>query len=643
MKKIYFYVKRWSLILALICFFATISYSQDCPDLPGGVTNFTLSSTHQFAYPGNLPTSPVPTATSKATAGTIIPGAGTHPEGTPALITLIPTLDGESMGLVAIQFLTLNLGTNDVIRIYEGEGANAILEKTITSATQGDEIGVGIVVKGITTISYTGNPSISTLHYFTGDQSFEVVTKKPIAIWNDFIEANSHVVVDDTRYGDDNTWLPVVTAFFGEDKKFAASTLKSFCIDAYADIPTLYPGYPENPNVQTYPGQISYTMQNNENYDLNGGGHDDSDKLIAARMLWLIEESNKTGITNDDLVNIQYAVWNLQDNITSNNGNNWLTRAVAAVPGLPTPPEPSPFSIALSLGQQSTVYINNSILLDIAFNVPEDSDRQLTLILPTGVVVKNAIGGTWNESTSILTDIIGNTVSLELSADAASAGSVQIVYDDESYYNVANLNIYVPCTNSYQRFLHVGERNLVRPFRSIELKWIPDPLPVSLISFTANSESSNVNLQWRTTNETDFSHFEVEKSQDSKKWESIVRINGNNSGLYSATDALLGQGISYYRLKMIDRDGSFAYSRIEHIKAGNIQVYFAYPNPATDRLFIKQHNNQKIEIYDLIGRLIIQSATSENGVDISELRTGVYLAVTSLNDGTSLSQRFVKK
>jgi hypothetical protein len=259
------------------------------------------------------------------------------------------------------------------------------------------------------------------------------------------------------------------------------------------------------------------------------------------------------------------------------------------------------------------------------------------------VVVKNAIGGTWNESTSILTDIIGNTVSLELSADAASAGSVQIVYDDESYYNVTNLNIYVPCTNSYQRFLHVGERNLVRPFRSIELKWIPDPLPVSLISFTANSEFSHVNLQWRTTNETDFSHFEVEKSQDSKKWESILRINGNNSGLYSATDALLGQGISYYRLKMIDRDGSFAYSRIEHIKAGNIQVYFAYPNPATDRLFIKQHNNQKIEIYDLIGRLIIQSATSENGVDISELRTGVYLAITSLNDGTSLSQRFVKK
>jgi hypothetical protein len=94
---------------------------------------------------------------------------------------------------------------------------------------------------------------------------------------------------------------------------------------------------------------------------------------------------------------------------------------------------------------------------------------------------------------------------------------------------------------------------------------------------------------------------------------------------------------------MIDRDGSFAYSRIEHINAGNIQVYFAYPNPATDRLFIKQHNNQKIEIYDLIGRLIIQSATSENGVDISELRTGVYLAITSLNDGTSLSQRFVKK
>jgi hypothetical protein len=642
MKKIYFYVQRWSLILALICFFATISYSQDCPDLPGGVTNFTLSSTHQFAYPGNLPTSPVPTATSKATAGTIIPGAGTHPEGTPALLTLIPTLDGESMGLVAIHFMVLNLGTNDVISIYQGDGTNGILKETITSANQGVRRGVGILVNGITTIAYTGNPSSSTLHYFTGDQSFTAVTDRPTVIWNDFIEANSHVVVDDTRYGNSGTFLPVVTAFFGDDKLFAGSTLKSFCIDAYADIPTLYPGSPGNLNEQTYPGQISYTMQNNENYDLNGGGHDDADKLIAARMLYLIEESNKTEITDNDLGDIQYALWDLQNNITSND-NKWLNDAVAAVPGLPTPPEPSPFSIALSQGQQSTVYINNSILLDIAFNVPEDSDRQLTLILPTGVVVKNAIGGTWNESTSILTDIIGNTVSLELSADAASAGSVQIVYDDESYYNVTNLNIYVPCTNSYQRFLHVGERNLVRPFRSIELKWIPDPLPVSLISFTVNSESSNVNLQWRTTNETDFSHFEVEKSQDSKKWESILRINGNNSGLYSATDALLGQGISYYRLKMIDRDGSFAYSRIEHIKAGNIQVYFAYPNPATDRLFIKQHNNQKIEIYDLIGRLIIQSATSENGVDISELRTGVYLAITSLNDGTSLSQRFVKK
>ncbi|MBE9462162.1 DUF4347 domain-containing protein [Dyadobacter subterraneus] len=106
------------------------------------------------------------------------------------------------------------------------------------------------------------------------------------------------------------------------------------------------------------------------------------------------------------------------------------------------------------------------------------------------------------------------------------------------------------------------------------------PLPVTLISFTAKTSTEGNMLEWETAQEKGFDRFSIERTLDlTAGFTSIGNVNGGLNR-YRFTDISAGRGHSYYRLKMIDLDGSAAYSRI-------VQVYRPYgenehtifPNP----------------------------------------------------------------
>jgi hypothetical protein len=95
---------------------------------------------------------------------------------------------------------------------------------------------------------------------------------------------------------------------------------------------------------------------------------------------------------------------------------------------------------------------------------------------------------------------------------------------------------------------------------------LPNPLPVSLVSFTAKAGSKDCILQWTTASEINNQYFAPERSKDGKIFEETGRVAGagNSTSLnnYSLTDASPFTGISYYRLKQVDYDGTTTYSKI---------------------------------------------------------------------------------
>ena len=88
-------------------------------------------------------------------------------------------------------------------------------------------------------------------------------------------------------------------------------------------------------------------------------------------------------------------------------------------------------------------------------------------------------------------------------------------------------------------------------------------LPVSLTSFTATKKENTVLLNWNTNNENNLAGYDVEKSANGTVFEKMQFIKANQSNTYNTIDAKPINGINYYRLKMIDNNGKYAYSSIK--------------------------------------------------------------------------------
>ncbi|MGV3539466.1 MAG: hypothetical protein ACO1OQ_06615, partial [Rufibacter sp.] len=113
-------------------------------------------------------------------------------------------------------------------------------------------------------------------------------------------------------------------------------------------------------------------------------------------------------------------------------------------------------------------------------------------------------------------------------------------------------------------------------------------LPVTLTSFTSASQTSQVVLTWITASEKDNKEFVVERSTDAVNFAPIETIAGNGTTTtlqhYTFKDAAPVAGISYYRLKQIDFDGAFEYSKVISAKVqatqpAKLKLASVYPNP----------------------------------------------------------------
>ena len=180
-----------------------------------------------------------------------------------------------------------------------------------------------------------------------------------------------------------------------------------------------------------------------------------------------------------------------------------------------------------------------------------------------------------------------------------------------------------------------------------------NPLPVELTSLTANVSNGNVTLNWETATEVNNYGFEVERKSNVKghtstvlsvtDWEKIGFVNGNGNSNspknYSFVDDNITAGTYSYRLKQIDNDGQFEYSKAIEIgltAPDKFELSQNYPNPfnpsTTINYNLPEASNVKLIIYNILGQEVktLVNEFKEAGVhtvnyNASDLNSGLYI------------------
>ncbi|MBC7721622.1 MAG: T9SS type A sorting domain-containing protein, partial [Pedobacter sp.] len=161
-------------------------------------------------------------------------------------------------------------------------------------------------------------------------------------------------------------------------------------------------------------------------------------------------------------------------------------------------------------------------------------------------------------------------------------------------------------------------------------------LPVSFASISAVKSVIGTDVSWSIATEVNTDKYVVEKSTDSRSFSAIGAVTATNAGKYSFADLSVNNGTSFYRIKAIDKDGTFQYSTVVSINSTNatasVQVY---PNPVNNgNLNVQLSNlnkgNYSISVYNTIGQIIYTK-----NIVCNNLNTVLSIALpTSVKAGT---------
>lgn len=199
----------------------------------------------------------------------------------------------------------------------------------------------------------------------------------------------------------------------------------------------------------------------------------------------------------------------------------------------------------------------------------------------------------------------------------------------------------------YNRALSVSEIAVLTPYS----------LPLKLGDFTAVRKPAGIQLNWETITEQNVSHFEIERSSDGSSFNTIGQVtargNSTDKQYYTFTDQQPATGTNFYRLKMIDLDGTFSYSRVIAVKSdNNLFTLQLFPNPVSDVLQVQLPASEKeavkIMILDAAGKqyyvqnLQLTEGLNAVSVPVARLAKGAYYLVAE-NSGERQSTMFIKQ
>jgi hypothetical protein len=193
----------------------------------------------------------------------------------------------------------------------------------------------------------------------------------------------------------------------------------------------------------------------------------------------------------------------------------------------------------------------------------------------------------------------------------------------------------------------------------IRIQSIDAPMPVELLSFSANVNENSVLLLWKTATELNNLGFKIERKSINGQWSKIGFVNGNGTSTvlneYSFIDNNIASEKYSYRLKQIDINGSYNYSSsievdLVHPHSFKLEQNFPNPfNPSTSiRYSLGKREHVQLKIFDILGNQVaelineyqdagiylLQFSTSKfklsSGTYLYELRTGDFVSVKKM-------------
>jgi hypothetical protein len=218
----------------------------------------------------------------------------------------------------------------------------------------------------------------------------------------------------------------------------------------------------------------------------------------------------------------------------------------------------------------------------------------------------------YNVGTRILTAEAGGTIANNTYKWYRNNTLIATITGTKTYHATDDGTYYAEVTNSAVPGLTLTTENEV-----------VTTLPVNLVSFSGRNEGVQNLLNWKTTFESNSQGFNIERSWNGADFEKIGFVPGQGDTNVGMDYSFVDQSplyTSYYRLKQLDFDGTFAYSRVISVKNEHAHL-IAYPNPATDHFYLKNLKGKgEVVIRNLegkiVGRQIVEpgAAVKTNGI-----------------------------
>lgn len=184
-----------------------------------------------------------------------------------------------------------------------------------------------------------------------------------------------------------------------------------------------------------------------------------------------------------------------------------------------------------------------------------------------------------------------------------------------------------------------------------DISRLSHPIPVS--HFAAVSDSGNVKLSWQTPYEINAAYFVVERSRTLRNFESVDTVTAHGSTAQSSDyltyDTKPWLGLSYYRLKIVGKDGTVTYSDTKRVVVTLLDIWkklfwCIFGHQLQIWIDMNRVGPAQVQLIDLQGHILHQSQVMLNKgknfktMDISNLRTGVYFLRVQNMEGSQVSK-----
>ena len=193
-----------------------------------------------------------------------------------------------------------------------------------------------------------------------------------------------------------------------------------------------------------------------------------------------------------------------------------------------------------------------------------------------------------------------------------------------------------------------GSSNIIQGGSTMSL----DNLPVELTFFNGEVNNNEIILSWQTATEINNERFDIEYSTDGSAFETIEKINGAGDSFeqnnYRFQHNSPANGINYYRLKQVDFDGQFEYSKTISISLKTDNDWSLFPTRSQSEVTVEWEESflaNALEVIDLSGKVvfskILDAEEKHAQVSVINLPTGAYFIKIS-NGRTISSKPFFK-